>query len=144
MIDPDKLPPRLRQFLVLWEQKRGADPLPARADFAFEELRPWLGELHLLEVLENDFRFKVFATGTAERVKREYTGHLMSEVTPAELAREAALEYRRVVESRRPVFTERSQVMAEGRVYSWQRLIAPLGHDRRTVDHLFVCLHYLL
>jgi hypothetical protein len=144
MIDPDKLPPRLRQFLDLWERKRGSSVLPARADFTFDDLKPWLGELHLLEVLDDDFRFKVFATGTAERVKREYTGYLMSQVTPVELAREAAAEYRRVVEARAPVFTERSQVVADGQVFSWQRLIAPAGRDRRTPDHLFVCLQFLL
>lgn len=144
MIDPSKLPPRLRQFLELWEIKRGADPIPARADFSFEELRPWLGQLHLLEVLPGDFRFKVYATGTAERVKREFTGFLMSQVTPSDLAREAALEYRRVVETRIPVFTERSDIVSEGRMFSWQRLIAPAGQDRRTADHIFVCLHYLL
>ncbi len=77
-------------------------------------------------------------------MKQEYTGYLMSQVTPVEQAREAALEYRRVVESRAPVFTERSQVKAEGRVFSWQRLIAPAGRDRQTPDHLFVCLQFLL
>ena len=144
MIDPDALPPRLRQFYELWERKRGTSVIPARSDFAFEELRPWLGELHLLEVLPDDFRFKVYATGTAERVKREFTGFLMSQVTPAELAREAAREYRRVVETRAPAFTDRSHIMAEGRIYSWQRLIVPLGDDRVTVDQIFVCLQYLL
>jgi hypothetical protein len=144
MIDPTILPPRLRQFHDLWEKKRGDGVIPARPDFAFEELRPWLGELHLLEVLPDDFRFKVYATGTAERVKREFTGFLMSQVTPVELAREAAAEYRRVVESRVPVFTDRSQIMAEGRIFSWQRLIVPLGLDRKTPDHIFVCLNYLL
>lgn len=144
MIETDKLPPRLKQFLDLWERKRGSDILPARADFSFDDLGPWLGELHLLEVLPDDFRFKVFATGTATRVKQEFTGYLMSQVTPVELAREAAAEYRRVVESRAPVFTDRSQIRAEGREYSWQRLIAPAGQDRRTVDHLFVCLQFLL
>jgi hypothetical protein len=144
MIDLDKLPPPLRQFYDLWDAKRGTSPIPARADFSFEELRPWLGQLHLLEVLPDDFRFKVFATGTAERVKREFTGFLMSQVTPSDLAREAAQDYRRVVDTRVPSFTQRADIVAEGRMFSWQRLVAPAGHDRQTVDHIFVCLHYLL
>jgi len=143
-IDRSPLSPRMAQFLDLWNSKRAGRTLPARPDFAFEELRPWLGELHLLEVLPADFRFKVFATGTAERVKREFTGRLMSEAEPKELIREAMVAYRRAVESRAPSFADRSNVQIEGRVFSWHRLILPLAADGEAVDHLFVCIEYLL
>ena len=132
------------RFLDLWDQKRGDRAVPARYDFTFEELRPWLGELHLLEVLPDDFRFKVFATGTAERVKREYTGRLISEAEPRELAREAMAAYRQAVNARAPHFSDRSNIHIEGRAFSWHRLILPLGVDGSTVDHLFVCIEYFL
>lgn len=117
MIDRSTLSPRMGRFLDLWEQKRGDRNVPARYDFAFEELRPWLGELHLLEVLPDDFRFKVFATGTAERVKREYTGRLISEAEPKELAREAMIAYRQAVNARTPLFSDRSNIHIEGRAF---------------------------
>jgi hypothetical protein len=144
MIDRSQLSARMSQFLDLWERKRAGRAVPARYDFAFEELRPWLGELHLLEVLPDDFRFKVFATGTAERVKREYTGRLISEAAPRELAQEAMIAYRQAVNLRTPLFSDRSNVHIEGRAFSWNRLILPLGVDGATVDHLFVCIEYLL
>jgi hypothetical protein len=144
MLDRSKLSLRMERFLALWEEKRAGRMVPARYDFAFEELRPWLGELHLIEVLPADFRFKVFATGTAERVKREYTGRLLSEAQPKELTREAALAYRQAVDSRTPLFSDRSNVHIEGRAFSWHRLILPLGADGARVDHLFVCIEYLL
>ncbi len=144
MMNVTNLPPRLRLFYELWNRKRGTRTIPARADFPFEELRPWLGELHLLEALPGDFRFQVYATGSAERVRREYTGFLMSQVEPQELAREAVAAYRKAVETRQPSFTDRSDIMIEGRLYSWKRLIAPLGDDGETVDRIFVCLEYLV
>jgi hypothetical protein len=143
-IDHSQLSPRMEQFLDLWDGKRAGRTVPARYDFAFEELRPWLGALHLLEVLPGDFRFKVFATGTAERVKREYTGRLMSEAEPKELTREAMAAYRQAVDTRAPLFTDRSNVHIEGRAFSWRRLILPLGVNGETVDHLFVCIEFLL
>lgn len=144
MIDRATLSGRMGQFLDLWETKRAGRTVPARYDFAFEELRPWLGELYLLEVLPDDFRFKVFATGTAERVKREYTGRLISEAEPRDLAREAMVAYRQAVVERAPLFSDRSNIHIDGRAFSWHRLILPLGVDGQTVDHLFVCIEYLL
>ncbi len=143
-IERARLSRRLLEFLDLWEQKRAGRLMPARQDFAFEELRPWLGELHLLEVLPDDFRFKVFATGTAERVKREFTGRLMSEAEPRELVREAMAAYRRTVEAGTPSFADRSNIEIEGRIFSWHRLILPLAADGQAADHLFVCIDYLL
>ena len=144
MIERAQLSRRLQQFLDLWERKRVGRLMPTRQDFAFEELRPWLGELHLLEVLPGDFRFKVFATGTAERVKREFTGRLMSEAEPKELIREAMTAYRHTVESRTPSFADRSNIEIDGRIFSWHRLVLPLSADGQAVDHLFVCIDYLL
>ncbi len=82
MLELSSLPARLRDFHALWERKRGSRAFPARQDFPFEELVPWLGELHLIEVLPDDFRFKVFAGKSTARLGQEATGRLLSEFTP--------------------------------------------------------------
>src|SRR5262249_30053820 len=79
MLDPNVLPRPLRDFYELWTRKRGDRRFPARSDYSFEDLQPWLEELHLVEVLPSDFRYKVFATKSARRLGRELTGKLLSE-----------------------------------------------------------------
>lgn len=141
MLALSSLPPKLREFHALWDGKRGGRMFPARQDFAFAELGPWLGALHVVEVLEGDFRFKVFAGKSAARMRQELTGRLISEIAPAAMAQDAARDYREVVERRVPIYADRTRQEMEGRMYSWRRLIVPLGQGE-SVDHLFVCMDY--
>jgi len=141
MVDPAALKPNLASFYALWTLKRGTRDLPSRREFPFEELGPWVGRLHLIEVLPGDFRFKVFAGRSSLRLGDEWTGRLLSEVTPRWMAEDAAIDYRRCIETCQPIYADRTGRETEERVYSWRRLILPLG-EGRTVDHLFVCMDY--
>lgn len=141
MFDPASLTQNLASFYALWTHKRGDRDLPARREFPFDELAPWLGRLHLIEVLPNDFRFRVFAGRSTQRLGDEWTGRLLSEVTPRWMAEDARTDYRRCVETCEPLFADRTRREDEGRMYSWRRLILPLG-EGRVVDHLFVCMDY--
>jgi hypothetical protein len=141
MLELSALPLPLRDFHALWDRKRGGRAFPARLDFSFEELGPWLGRLHLIEVLPDDFRFKVFAGKSAIRMGQEATGQLLSEFTPRWMAEDAAKDYRQTVDTRAPTYADRTRQERDGRMYSWRRLILPLGQGE-AVDHLFVCMEY--
>lgn len=143
MFDPASLPARQREFYELWHRKRGARRLPSRPEFAFHELRAWLESLHLIEVLpDGDFLFRVFATKSALRLGREFTGRKASDLPRTWIFNDALIDYRRAVATGEPIFADRSRRHADGRLYSWRRLILPLGADGVPVDHLFVCLDY--
>lgn len=141
MIDPALLAQPLVAFYTLWQHKRGTRVMPSRSDFPFDEIAPWVGRLHLIEVLADDFRFKVFAGRSSTRLGEEWTGRLLSDVTPRWMAEDAAADYRRCVEACEPVYADRTRREAEGRMFSWRRLVLPLG-ERGRVDHLFVCMDY--
>lgn len=143
MVDPSTLPRRQGEFYELWQNKRGGRRFPARADFALLDLAPWMEQLHLIEVLpDGDFLFRVFATKSAVRLEREYTGRRLSELEHSWAARDAAVDYRQVVASREPLFADRTRRHEDNRVYSWRRLVLPLGRAETVVDHLFVCLDF--
>lgn len=143
MLDPAQLPARQRDFYELWTRIRGDRRMPSRAEFPFHELAPWLEGLHLVEVLpDGDFLFRVFATKSAMRLDAEYTGRRFSELPRSWILQDALLDYRRVAATGEPLFTDRTRRQEDGRMYSWRRLIMPVGDDGRTVDHLFVCLDY--
>lgn len=61
--------PTLARLHALWESKRIADTLPARAAFDPVGFRPWMGRLGLLDVLPGalrdgaDFRYRLIGTG---------------------------------------------------------------------------------
>ncbi len=80
MVEVSALPRARQELLALWHLKRGTRILPARQDVAFEELGPWLGQLHLIEVLDDDFLVKVFAGRSASRMGIELTGKRLSQV----------------------------------------------------------------
>lgn len=143
MFDVAVLPKRQRDFLELWNRKRGDRRFPARVDFLFEDIAPWLEHLHLVEVLpDGDFLFRVFATKSAIRLGQENTGRRMSDFSKTWIVDDALIDYRQVVATGEPIFADRSRRHEDNRMYSWKRLVLPLGRDATTVDHLFVCLHY--
>ena len=144
MVDPSTLPRPLREFYELWLRKRGGRRFPARSDYLFEDLQPWLEELHLVEVLPNDFRYKVFATKSARRLGRELTGKLLSECGLSWMADDAGVDYRLCVTTGEPNFADRTARYVDGRLYSWKRLIVPLGTTDDAVDHLMISMEYHL
>jgi hypothetical protein len=65
----------------LWSSKRGARAMPDRAALTTAELRPWLGSIHLLEVIERgrDFRYLVYGTDIARHYDVEMTRKLVTD-----------------------------------------------------------------
>jgi hypothetical protein len=75
------LPPSLEDLLSYWLTKCGGRPMPGRDDIPVRELRPWLGQLALIEVRgEHDFRIRVSGTNLIRRFGREATGMAVNEL----------------------------------------------------------------
>jgi len=64
------LPEPLRALYRLWADR----DRPARADFPFAVLKPWLGHLALLDCAGGGFRFRLCGTELIPRFTREATG----------------------------------------------------------------------
>ena len=135
------LPVELRSLVELWRTKRGCRTLPARRDFQIEELKPWLGRMHVIEVLPGDFRFAVFATTSAQRVGVELTGRLISEAPVPDMAKDAEETYRQSVKTKRPVYRRTPPTVYDDRLYGYTRVVLPLG-EKDEPDRLFVAIHY--
>lgn len=70
----------LEPLLAKW-RTRVSGGLPAWGDFDVLELRPWIGQLTLVELLaaEEDILWRVFGTTIADRLQRDLTGFKYSE-----------------------------------------------------------------
>ena len=144
--DSAALPPELARFLALWERRRGTGrDMPARRDFSLEDLWPWMGYLHLVELQQDgaDGRYRVFATASTERFRQEMTGRLISQYQPTDLAVRALEDHAAIVAAKAPLSRTLHDVLG-GTMMHWTRLALPLGDNGRDMDRYFVALHYWL
>jgi hypothetical protein len=139
--DPSRLPPSLARFLALWNGKRGARRMPARRDFSFEDLWPWLGRLNLIAVEGDDGRFVVFSETSTRLYGREMTGRRLSEFTPKVLADAALSDHRAFMAAGGIPMSTLVDITYEYRAMRWTRLVVPLADDERTEKRYFDALH---
>jgi hypothetical protein len=132
--------PRAKALLELWQAKRRDGLLPARRDFAFEDFRPWLGWLTLLEVRDsgNDFLFTLHGTAAVDRYRFDMTGKKMSEL-PAHWSKTIVPGYRDVVRIGAPTVTKHRLRDAQFE-YCWLRLLLPCADDGRNVDRIIALI----
>lgn len=121
----------------LWASQRKGRLLPARSDFGPFALRPWLGQLHLLDVIGAgaDYEYRIHGTAVAERFG-EMTGRRVSDWAGA--IRVAAFEtYGRVTRDGRPYLVRQNE-RARDRIVCNRRLVLPLSESGFSVSHLLV------
>lgn len=75
--------PKFIELKAYWDAKRGARPMPTRAQLNPLEMRGHLGSLSLAEVLHDpfDIRWRLVGTNIVEAYGRDGTGKLASEFT---------------------------------------------------------------
>ncbi|HUD50209.1 PAS domain-containing protein [Parvibaculum sp.] len=81
-VDPQRLGhPSLAAVKAYWDEKRGARPMPSRADIDPVDLREHLGWIMLLDVIGDydDFRFRLIGTKVTRYFFVEATGKTVRE-----------------------------------------------------------------
>ena len=142
------LTPFARMALDYWNAKRGARPMPSRRDLDPIEMKPFLPQVMLLEVIEGgqDFHCRVIGSDIRERIGFEMTGRRLSELNgePA-VVRAIMEEYREVVRLRRPTAARHNFVnRVTGRPKVYERLTTPLSDDGEAINMLFGIRHDLV
>jgi hypothetical protein len=89
------LPPHLEALVAYWLQKCAGRPMPARDELPERELRPWFGNLALIETGEDErSRIRLCGTNLIRRFGREATG-----VFVADLAFDIAGQLRAIIKA---------------------------------------------
>jgi hypothetical protein len=127
----------------LWNAKRGSRQMPSRADFTPADLRPWLGDMHLLEAIDGgrDFLYLVYGTSIGRHHDVEMTRRRVSD-WPEEMRARAMRTYGKVMEGACPYLVRQNEA-THGRLRSNHRLVLPLSRDGRIVDHILTHLHQI-
>lgn len=135
----DELPQWLRDLYALWVARKGARDFPMRGDFVVEDFMPWIGRLHLVEVLPGgDFRFIIYGASTNVAMRREYSGLKLSQIAEP-VARLWETGYRDAVARRRPLFLHHPLALyaeRDAKTEMW-RAILPMAENGE-ITHLLV------
>jgi hypothetical protein len=128
------------QFLLThWTGHRRADRLPSHDIARPELLRPALGNIMLLDVLDDgwDYRYRVYGTRIAQASGFDMTGKRTSELKITNSSQFFLICYRSVLDQREPLYTEHSPPLQIS-VTRWHRLILPLDDAMGKITRLLV------
>ncbi len=152
MSRPDITDERLSRLYDLWVERRGMRPLPDRGDFDPVRLKPWLGNLALIEVgHDGEYRYRLYGTNFVFRFGVEMTGRTVEDLPPEQSAA-IRQDYDAVVESAWPLsrrYTSGFDIidvhrrLDSQRVETWERLVLPLANGDTRVAMLMVAAYYL-
>ena len=121
-----------------WDSRRGARPMPSRADIDPVDMRPWLSRMTLIEVGGANQRFRYRLVGTEVVALRGFdpTGRNVESAWPVDDAEAVQAVYRQVVAQRSAIFchpAERGRLDKEPVVGV---MLLPLSSDGETVDQI--------
>jgi hypothetical protein len=139
---PDQLPVEgLRFLLNYWTTARGKAVMPPVGAIDPLGLKPVLGNVIILDVLEGgtDFRFRLFGTEVAAAARYDWTGSTVDDMRRILKGPGPAFYlavYRALLRRREPVFTVNA-AMAIFKSRSWARLVLPHG-DGGQVERILV------
>ncbi len=124
---------KLRDLLAFWHKQRGIRPFPTRRDLSVHLLRPWIGNLALIDILDGgEACFRLCGTNLHARFGGEFTRRSM---TALDAAIGASLRdgIERVRKSGAPTELSHERVI-DGRRTSFREICLPLSEDAVRVD----------
>jgi hypothetical protein len=143
-IDPDLSfdDPRLHEFVRYWESKRRDGRLPSRADIDPIELKPFLGNIFMLDVVgdQKRFRYRLVGTKIVARVGRDSTGKFQEEAYSPEQAAENNALYRLICETKKPVRNFGVINWVNRKFLRYEIANMPLADDGETVNIILGCM----
>ena len=132
---------QLRFLLRYWSELAGARAMPCAKEIDALEMRPALGYINLLDVVEGgeDFRYRVFGSIIAAVAGYDMTGRTVSALKVVPYMAEFALATcRAVVQRGQPLLTEHRPPASAVPTVAWHGLILPLAGDDGGVTRLLV------
>ncbi len=135
------IPIAIGKLAELWEAKKLGHALPAWSAIDAFDLRPWLGNIEVIDVIREPFlrmRFRLVGTNITKIDGVDLTGAYAEDFFTGELAG-ILDEYRRVVENGEPILYWRFEHVNPKGFQSWyDKAIFPLAEDGWTVDRLLI------
>lgn len=129
--------PKAARLLEAWHAWRGDGSIPERSDVDPVDIPDLLPNLFLLDVEENDFRFRLVGEQISKRYANRLKGKCIGEVMSGAGLDETLYEHRRCAEDRQAAMVWQSRDLASADdLRAYTRLILPLGSAGPRASHI--------
>ena len=127
----------MRDLVTYWNGKLRGRRFPAKADMRPEELKRYLGNLCILEVVGEPpvFRYRLVGSRLTDATEHNATGHEARDIPPPEYGESIHRDLLQALEAAVPVVHEIT-LRRDGVKLSYQRATLPLAGDGEHIDHL--------
>ena len=122
---------KLNALKALWHDKRGTRTMPSRGDLSVSVLRPWLGNLALIDLTGTTPYFRLCGTSLHGRFGGEMT-RCKIDLLDDDVAKTLRHGIEKVCHTRKPAHAEHEA--AQGMSLVFHELCAPLSDDDVTID----------
>lgn len=131
----------MRFLIEYWHQLRGDAEIPLASDVSPFELKPALGHIVLIDVLDEGWngRFRLYGTKVAETYGRDMTGRLISEIDGGNYVSVFFRSLYRTAWLRKASYYTHHFPPPHVAVESWQRLALPLAGPDGQVCRFLAC-----
>lgn len=131
----------MRFLIEYWQRLRGDRDLPLASEVTPFDLKPALGHIVLIDVLDEGWngRFRVYGTKVAETYGRDMTGLLLSDIDGGNYASVFFRALYRAAWLRRISYYSHHFPPPHVAVESWQRLALPLAGADGRVTRFLAC-----
>jgi len=146
---PSPITPQLQALLGLWQARNKPGRLPQRNDFADDDMRPFFGNVFIVDVLPQApfFRFRLFGLSLVNAANREWTGKTLDEIDISPYEPDVFEQYHQVRETGQPAVQLRSFEPPPGTFTDqwrrYERLLLPLGQGSAKVEQIMGCSYPL-
>jgi len=136
--------PRLLGLFGYWRGKLQGRIMPARRDIDPIEMKPWLGNLLLVEFPADPMQYRVRLDGV--NIQQFYgnsrEGKGVEAITSEEERRIVLPQYLIVLERKQPAYYESQFVTSEGIPTSQRKLLLPLSDDGERVNIVLAGIYF--
>jgi PAS domain len=132
---------KLSQAHAYWNSKRQGGLLPPRRDIDIVDLRPLIGFMHLVDVVDaaaGQFKFRLH--GTRVRLGQSFSENVVENISSKAMRDAAVEDYQSVCFTGVPCY-QHVVALVDFVQYSYSRLILPMATDGRAVDALMICIN---
>jgi hypothetical protein len=128
--------PKLQALHAFWLQQRGGNLFATRSDFAFANLKIWLGHICLVEVAREPvrFRFRLIGTHVGELAGRDHTGRWLDSCFPSERLAAVLDPFYECLRRRAPVACAERYEAPNGDRSILEQLLLPCSADESAID----------
>lgn len=136
-------PERLERVFALWHRWRGDKPAPRRAEVDPAALRALLPQIFILDVEEDDFRFRLVGEAVNERYDHRLKGHSLRDLLNGVVLDETLHEHRLCAHGLQGVLVHNGVETAsldDMAVYT--RLLLPLEVEAGSARHILGVMEF--